>query len=299
MSENISRVSTDEAGKHVFHYTDAAGLIGIFKDRCVWATDAAFMNDSLEIKHGARIAGDVFMDTAKQFEGDGTTRHTRLKGMADILYDLFGGEKVPLNTPYIACFSEANDRLSQWRGYANGGYAIKFDREALTDSLGTAFEGDPEIKPPKFVKVTYGDAPEVLIETAKTVAQELAEGSANPAFLGKYNMINTRLSEVISSSKSDAFDEENEWRIIAETVEPMTMPLFRPSNMGPRPFVRVPISLGSVRAVIAGPGPEARLRIESARRLVDLALHNAPDLEDSYSHRLGVRYELSNVSLRP
>ena len=51
--------------KTVYHYTDAAGLIGILKNRQIWATHVTYLNDASELLHFARLAASITLRDAK------------------------------------------------------------------------------------------------------------------------------------------------------------------------------------------------------------------------------------------
>lgn len=93
--------SEGEAERNVYQYRSFSGFWAIIKSDSFWATDARFSNDAQEQRFGANIMG-------------------HLLDMADIPLDL--------NEDYIVCFCGADDKLSQWRGYApKGGVSIGFD----------------------------------------------------------------------------------------------------------------------------------------------------------------------------
>lgn len=96
--------SEDEAERNVYQYRSFSGFWAIIKSDSFWATDARFSNDTQEQRFGANIMG-------------------HLLDVADSPLDL-----LELNEDYIVCFCGADDKLSQWRGYApEGGVSIGFD----------------------------------------------------------------------------------------------------------------------------------------------------------------------------
>jgi hypothetical protein len=106
----------------LWHYTDANGLIGILKTGQIWSTQITCLNDSLE----QRYFGDLVHAIVK-------TR--RAQNTDPILEPLFRVADVALDNrnfspigQFVACFSETEDDLGQWRGYGGGecGYAIGF-----------------------------------------------------------------------------------------------------------------------------------------------------------------------------
>ena len=41
--------------ERIYHYTDAGGLLGIVKNKCLWASDVWFMNDAREALYGVDV----------------------------------------------------------------------------------------------------------------------------------------------------------------------------------------------------------------------------------------------------
>ena len=53
-----------ERPKSLFHYTTAAGLLGILRESVLWATEARFLNDAQE----AVYARDLFVSALHDIE---------------------------------------------------------------------------------------------------------------------------------------------------------------------------------------------------------------------------------------
>jgi hypothetical protein len=123
---NHSDMLTDmqDPPKILYHYTDARGLEGIVKDRCLRATHHRFLNDSREISFGFDLALEV-LDSFQKDVGAGLVARTR----AAI-------ERLRSGDSYLACSSARHDTLSQWRAYASdgAGYCIGFSVEGRTIS---------------------------------------------------------------------------------------------------------------------------------------------------------------------
>ncbi|HEX9947387.1 MAG TPA: DUF2971 domain-containing protein [Allosphingosinicella sp.] len=97
----------------LYHYTDAAGLMGMLKGGKVWATDYRFLNDKSEVGHSKAIIREILADRLK---GSGSDDLKKL--YAEILaYQ----DMDPVEDPFLFSFSEDPDDLSQWRGYARDG----------------------------------------------------------------------------------------------------------------------------------------------------------------------------------
>jgi hypothetical protein len=115
----------------LWHYTDANGLIGILKTGQIWATQVTCLNDTLEQRH----FGDLVHDAVKAH---------RKQNIDPLLEPLFRVADEALESrdftatgQFVACFSEAEDDLGQWRGYGGGecGYAIGFQSQGILDVL--------------------------------------------------------------------------------------------------------------------------------------------------------------------
>lgn len=105
----------------VFHYTDAGGLIGIVESGTLRATDFRFLNDESELNYAFDLARDV---VATQY-GERTDNALVIEFL-----NAASGDRPTFyaNIPYyLACFTELENSLSQWRAYAGRqGYSIEF-----------------------------------------------------------------------------------------------------------------------------------------------------------------------------
>lgn len=143
-----------EAHKELMHYTTSSGLAGIVFSGCVWATNAAALNDSQEIIHffDTRLVDIIREEVAnainelvknpriaQKIESDGGSDKVAA-AQTGIVTDLLREAMLLFHQPHIFSLSAiTNDRvrdnglLSQWRGYGpDGGYALVFDSNAKT-----------------------------------------------------------------------------------------------------------------------------------------------------------------------
>jgi hypothetical protein len=131
----------------LFHYTTAAGLAGILKDKSLWATHSSCMNDEEEIfGFYDRILPSILRPRLPQIsDSDFKKDIAGFKDAASLWHDY-----------YITSFStpsadnklvRENGLLSQWRAYgSDGGYALVLDTAALDDVLRKEGEAYPEIE---------------------------------------------------------------------------------------------------------------------------------------------------------
>ena len=63
----VSKIARpEEEAPALFHYTDAAGLLGILKSRSLWATDFRSLNDASEMHYGMDLAHGLIKESAKR-----------------------------------------------------------------------------------------------------------------------------------------------------------------------------------------------------------------------------------------
>ncbi|HEX4881714.1 MAG TPA: hypothetical protein VFV18_05170 [Porticoccaceae bacterium] len=142
----------------LLHYTTLEGLGGILSSGCIWATDAAYLNDSSEITHFfderlrtliARDARKYAIELARTPE---YLEHMINAGGIDKLvdqetdawYSVLRRVTLEMNRPFVLSLSGPSDArvqhsglLSQWRGYGGGGgYALVLDTLELEAMLG-------------------------------------------------------------------------------------------------------------------------------------------------------------------
>ena len=141
----------------LLHYTTLDGLLGILSSGSLWATDAAFLNDSSEIRHffDERLR-ELVLDDARQYAAElarvpqylarmikdgGVERVVGLE--ADAWQSTLHRVTLAMNRPFVLSLSGPIDArvrhsglLSQWRGYgSDGGYAIAFNTQKLEAML--------------------------------------------------------------------------------------------------------------------------------------------------------------------
>jgi len=94
----------------LYHYTSINGLAGIIESNAFWASHAEYLNDSGERTYAASLVKGVLEEVAAE---DGN------EGFAEILNrnPHLGDHLVRGMMPFVVCFCESGDLLSQWRGY--------------------------------------------------------------------------------------------------------------------------------------------------------------------------------------
>src|SRR5258708_558906 len=117
--------------EELWHYTNAEGLIGILETGHIWATQVACVNDTLEQRYFGNLVHDVVKAKRAQNTDPALGVFLRVVDEALALRDFSSAGH------FVACFSEVEDDLGQWRGYGGGecGYAIGFRCDRILAAL--------------------------------------------------------------------------------------------------------------------------------------------------------------------
>lgn len=263
----------------LYHYTNASGIKGITETRQLWASNAAFLNDSSELVYIKSVLETVAEELQSEFEDELSRRFLRLIGptFEDIL---LGGYDV-----YLACFCEHDDLLSQWRGYPStgGGYAIGFRSAVIA-------------KDRMLRKVVYDKATqhEILLTMLRPACRHLAESAdeGDKNYLDKALLTGLRyhaatLAECSVCFKHPGFAEEQEWRLIRVNMRQgnpphRVTPSFRESATGLLPYL--PLGFGGpddgderpIHEVVVGPNAHPELAVRAAEQLLDSGGYVSP-----------------------
>jgi len=211
----------------LYHYTDAAGLLGLLKTNRLWATNRRFMNDPTETEYAANLIRAALNDsrTAEYV----ATKERDKKRRQSVLDAINGGidylltAYVDQDEHYLACFCEEGDLLSQWRGYGSigGGYAVGFSAK----HLGLVQHQTPEKPEPVLRRVIYDPKRQrhvtrlwlnFIIDWQRFCEQDkpaALKGSIDYYDFG-WNYLNWFVSQSLRCFKHPAYKEEQEWRVI-------------------------------------------------------------------------------------
>lgn len=282
----------------LYHYTTAAGLHGILESNSLYASHASYLNDSQELLYGVQIALDELKEWVKSTPeeakaGWDTSLPDWMVSVSVKLSAVLLGAQVQRRAknlqqtfgPFVTCLSESRDQLSQWRGYGRGGgYAIRFDGQALRESvkrdreyLGQALrEESVKHRVPlftaRFLKMAYEKDTQTpivrreLIAFMNAVADRITPEKQSPEALEKLRNdlvepFTTWLVLMAMHLKNPGFQEEREYRIATFS----TPELFTPAEAGLIPRVKLKFDPACVREVIIGPGLHMDTRESSVR----------------------------------
>ncbi|HEY5331777.1 MAG TPA: DUF2971 domain-containing protein [Acidobacteriaceae bacterium] len=236
----------------LYHYTGAAGVIGILESRDLWATDYRHLNDRQEYRLGARLLKEEIAAS-------------RLTEKQRKTFEWLAAETQ--SGCFVLSFSERGDQLSQWRAYCPGGagYALGFGQDSGLFSV--------QAKQHSFNLVRCEYDPGKQRQLCKYLVDSFIDGMATKqswwpggdvpsrvkSFLERYQW-NLALALVMSALKHRGFKEEKEWRLVSQYPEEALYGVsFRPGRFGVTPYFTLPIAAkkGPVEfeKIVIGPTP--------------------------------------------
>jgi hypothetical protein len=122
----------------LYHYTTWAGFEGIARSQRFWATAHRCTSDPGEITS----ADSEIVELAKQLERE-TTGLWESEAIKRFITDYQDERLSRQGTIYMACFSAARDRGSQWKSFADEGRGVCLGLRVLYDEVG--IKGPPEV----------------------------------------------------------------------------------------------------------------------------------------------------------
>lgn len=205
----VDEVFNETPTSPLYHYTSHSGLLGIIKNKNIWASSIHYLNDASEFSH----AVDLMKYEISMYQG---------KANAKVVDFLDKAEKalqdIRTINLFVCSFSENGNLLSQWRGYCpNGkGYSIGFNYAYFTQPM--------KKQDFKLGKCIYKQKEQTRIISAilnDTVSRFNDTIGLYPNDKEAQKLINNFVKKVIQVApliKNESFSEENEWRLISEPI---------------------------------------------------------------------------------
>jgi hypothetical protein len=270
----------------LYHYTNAAGLIGILRSEKLWASDAWFLNDSMEIIYARdQMLAAIRRESAKT---EDPTRAKILRFTEETMRDPTGHE---LPTLYVSCFCEDGDLLSQWRAYGREqGFAIGFDPEVLQqievtqDARSRVRQKITDI-PPYLLHVVYGEDPASIAISQAIETMGYGQSGGGHYGVVAVNEVAWYVLPVLCRIKHPTFREEREWRLVYVIWydQQEQIARFRPSSIGIVPYIEVPLTPSAIRQIVLGPGNHLDTRRDGVKAMLRTLGRNEIEVEASDS----------------
>lgn len=255
----ISLLPSDATPAILYHYTTAAGLLGIVSNHNLRAGNFAYLNDATEITYGLEVVQSTLEG---RISAASKTVGNVLRDVSQSLVDLGTQRDV-----FLACFCAKPDLLSQWRGYgsARGRFCIAFDEQSFPPPLAPR-------------RVIYKRAEqEAAIRRIVGVAERAMSAGGGKEFVQSVtDALSDELAEELCAFKYHGFREEREWRIVQRAS---LVPIKFDASTGTlKPFVE--LFLGGagqggkvkrlpLREIIVGPSWSGPAAVDTVRRLLE------------------------------
>ena len=295
VSNPITELLNEPIPEKLWHYTSIEGFHAIVKIKRMWATDARFLNDREELIHVNKIADEV-VSAAPLLDVTGFPNKEWLS-KAHRLAPLRGLQV------FVACFTAAEDQLSQWRAYSHesSGVSLAFDLRSVrppeevgsTVGFAPCIYGPPERKKLLVIEalrhfiVAVGDyyktvyeiacrqdpAKRSLSDKAQVVKEFLDPNPTEKQLPESYvrAVAQTRVNylQVAALSKNPS---RGRWRLVlpmfSEPIPaPENPPQFRAGKTTLIPYVAHPTSKFPLVDVILGPGSD-EISVSAAQRFL-------------------------------
>ena len=219
-------VPADIKTRVVYHYTSAAGLIGILSSGLLRGTGAAFLNDSSEVAYGVSICIGVL-------EKELLERSAVERMLLDRVLARLRDDASPHDV-YVTSFSARRDVLSQWRGYgsADGRFCIGFQLSQFSERDVLQF--------PRPVEYAVLRQQELVRRAVALACNAVLEAPDDPSHAWNcVSALTFHLRRLTCSLKHAGFEEEQEWRSVTTTIAPEDVRClsFEAARGVPRPYL--------------------------------------------------------------
>lgn len=271
----------------LWHYTDAAGLMGILgggnaatppDSATFWATNLEYLNDHQELVFGLKHVRRAIEDRVKwlrnvEYAPNEPHIYVNIPGKVAFLERLLSAITGTIEHAYphpihcyVTSFSTNGDLLSQWRGYGAGldGYAIAVDPSGLTTQRGHFLRPSA-----RFAPVYYGDlaVPGELSADVIDRLEPLLHRTEAPSMSDQ--MIDQHLrwiATLAAQVKHEGFEEEAEWRYIDPGYSGNS---YRTRGTRLIPYTSWNLDPDRVLGVNVGPAPSQHENVKAVKGLLN------------------------------
>lgn len=199
--ENLN--TNEPLGRIVYHYASLPSFSAIIQSQSLFCTNLNYLNDKKEFKFGVEQVLKVIDKLQLENYSDSILNEVKEK-----IEDFYKTER------FVTCFSKEGDMLSQWRAYANQGKGISigFDLHSLEDSIEQPLKGSPVLYNNQKQLKTIEDIIKIIIENYEQIKDRFDWSDYGYERLARLSIIDF-LHRIVSSYKSDGFEEEKEFRL--------------------------------------------------------------------------------------
>lgn len=242
----VSKLCLDLAGRltpmppdKLYHYTTAAGLIGILESKCLRASHIIGMNDSFEFRHSVGSLCQAIEYRQSNYSGISADVKMMLARFRDGLSDAMKLSNVP--PIFVSCFTQDVDFTNHWTEYGDRGrgYAVGFAVDGL---LKCGQEQGLFLLKCEYDDRSIADIMSKIVIASETIFSEIKRKNPNAEstqliddFLDFYTW---NLSFLAPAFKSPTFIHESEWRFTRRLPDgDFSSMTFRPKGAEIRPYI--------------------------------------------------------------
>lgn len=262
----------------LFHFTDAEAVYSILLNKSIWLTDLRFLNDSRELYDGVDAFSKALENPRHGLFTNNDYRKKSTEYLRRAFSDTvsFGINEEPV---FVFSLSRIGNQLSQWRAY--GSYAIEFEEKILRDEVSTLREC-------VYLQNKKNEIAKYAVTTALAdISQEMGDNEGR-AGIESLNSL-SKIMELAATFKDEGFSEEQEIRIVAQSVEGDDSIKFRPKCNKLIPYLEMSISLDCIKAIHIGPMGEQELAYTSMAAFIRKIEKDWQTESSNIEYELGVK----------
>jgi hypothetical protein len=272
----IDQVLPPRAGSDlVWHYTSAAGALGILQSGVLWLSAISVLNDAEEMQYGMRLIRERW-ESHQAYQRHGSRLEPLLHWAAD----------EPTDDLFVACASTSQRSLSQYRAYGsyslgiNAGVALKVKYDDQHVEFTTPSETEASItlrngwRPVQYEAGQQLEIIDQLFDVLASSSEAAPETSFNDEDdAAMFNaVVIAQITSVAAFLKHPDFAEENEVRLLGALDITNPAVNTRVSDLGMTAFVRAePATVNEggtfLQSLTIGPGTPDPVAAEAGARL--------------------------------
>lgn len=226
----------------LWHYTNAAGFLGICRSGKLWATNTDYLNDASEMRYARNLVLRAVYNSRSSAVG-----HNEHE-MLNLLCDCVGSDAT--RPVFVTSLSAEKNELSQWRAYggSSGSFALGFHPERLV----AAVEKNTDTRF-NLYKCIYDEG------RSQSLCQQFVDGllqeyrvlrEANKSCGDDYQQTLDLVHEAVRLFdtlapliKHPDFIKESEWRLVSDPVDLTKRPIrLREGLTGIVPYIELIIA---------------------------------------------------------
>lgn len=250
------------------HYTSLDALRSIVKTKTLWATNVHYMHDTTESEFGLELMRQVAAEARKAAAGIDAEFLTVFLVWLD--RRVFESASV-----YVLCFSEARDKLSQWRGFTTYGQGVclSIDSVRLVERMqayGWTFQ---HCRYNRISQLTWAESILSRMRRQAATARAGIDESNAERFDVVLQSNLSDLLQVAATLKDEAFADEREVRFISPMINGGDERIaYRLGKTASIPYVEFRLVEGeddlAIHEIMLGPSPTQELTLSHITKIV-------------------------------